>query len=600
MKFDRQPMVRWYNVSLLAATGMKTLVSSLFGNFADKREIQAALSDKNSFDYSDRDSCWLDYIADLGDGFDSTYTMAHLLAQDKLSVDGAEVPRGKLLVMGGDEVYPTPEIIEYKNRLQGPYKAAFPWRDNDPDRPHLFAIPGNHDWYDGLTNFIKLFCQERAIGNWLTQQKRSYFAIKLPHRCWLWGIDVQLHADIDRPQREYFTEIVEHEMEDGDHIILCTAEPAWIFHALERGNDSYERLQFFIDKHILLQDPRDHKEPSKNLHLMAVLSGDLHHYSRYEVESGKGEQLITAGGGGAFMHPTHILKSKIKTVNGREADLKKTYPSRQESRGMAFRNLLFPFINREMALMLGFVYLFIVWFLQSMAQDSVTSELAQLPYAFENVSKVFLVINNALAQNPLGIILNLILIAGLLVFTDTAFGKGKLNWIAGILHGVAHVVNLYVLLWLFSRINFLISDWQSVAGLKDFLEDWHLSSLTYTLIFVAEMMIIGSLTAGFIFGLYLLLSTLVFESHPTESFSSFRAKGFKNFLRLHIDREGVTIYPIGIRHVVTNWKNRGTKEKPRFEGSAIKYELIEEPIELKFSPQYAKAASDRPVKTSVS
>ena len=599
MKFDRQPMVRWYNVSLLAATGMKTLVSSLFGNFADKREIQAALSDKSSFDYSDRDTCWLDYIADLGDGFDATYTMAHLLAKDSLTVAGERIPQGKLLVMGGDEVYPTPEVIEYKNRLQGPYKAAFPWREKDPDRPHLFAIPGNHDWYDGLTNFIKLFCQERAIGNWLTQQKRSYFAIKLPHRCWLWGIDVQLHADIDRPQREYFTEIVEHEMEDGDHIILCTAEPAWIFHALQRGNDSYERLQFFIDNHILLQDPRDHKEPSKKLHLMAVFSGDLHHYSRYEVEGGQGEQLITAGGGGAFTHPTHILKDEIETVNGRKADLKKIYPSHQASRGMAFRNLLFPFINREMAMMLGFIYLFIVWFLQSMAEDSVTSDLSQLAYSFENLGAVFLIINNALAQNPLGIILNLILIVGLLVFTDTAFGKGKLNWIAGVFHGVAHVINLYVLLWLFSRINFLISDWSTMAGTATWLDEWHLSSLTYTIIFVLEMMVIGSLSAGLIFGLYLMISTLVFESHPTEAFSSFRGKDFKNFLRLRVDREGVTIYPIGVKHVVTNWKNRGTREKPRFEGDAVQYELIEQPIHLKFNPHEPSVKPPEHVKTSV-
>jgi len=599
MKFDRQPMVRWYNVSLLAATGLKTLVSSLFGNFADKREIQAALSDKSSFDYSDKDVCWLDYIADLGDGFDATYTMAHLLAQGKLTVAGEDIPRGKVLVMGGDEVYPTPELIEYKNRLQGPYKAAFPWKDNDSDRPHLFAIPGNHDWYDGLTNFIKLFCQERAIGNWLTQQKRSYFAIKLPHRCWLWGIDVQLHADIDRPQREYFTEIAENEMQEGDHIILCTAEPAWIFHALQRGNDSYERLQFFIDKHILLKDPRDHKEPSKNLHLMAVLSGDLHHYSRYEVDEGRGEQLITAGGGGAFTHPTHILKDEIETVNGRAASLKKVYPSRQESWGMAFRNLLFPFINREMAMMLGFIYLFIVWFLQSMAEDSVTYELSQLAYSFENLGAVFLIINQALAQNPLSIILNLILIVGILAFTDTAFGKGKLNWIAGVLHGFAHVINLYVLLWLFSRVNFLIADWAAVEGIKTALAEWHLSSLTYTIFFVAEMMLIGSLSAGFIFGLYLLASILIFESHPTEAFSSFRGKDFKNFLRIRVDREGVTIYPIGVKHVVTNWKNKGTPEKPRFEGSKLEYDLIEQPIQLKFNPHEATVQPVERVKTSV-
>ncbi len=121
-------------------------------------------------------------------------------------------------------------------------------------------------------------------------------------------------------------------MQDGDHIILCTAEPAWIFHALQRGDDTYQRLQFFIDKYILLQDPCDHKALDKKLHLMAVLAGDLHHYSCNEVEEERGEQLITAGGGGTFTHPTHILKKQINTVNGRKADLKKIYSSWAESR----------------------------------------------------------------------------------------------------------------------------------------------------------------------------------------------------------------------------------------------------------------------------
>ena len=55
-----------------------------------------------SFDYYGRDVCWLDYVADVGDGFVATYTMAHLLAQDHLEVDGERISRGKILVMGGD------------------------------------------------------------------------------------------------------------------------------------------------------------------------------------------------------------------------------------------------------------------------------------------------------------------------------------------------------------------------------------------------------------------------------------------------------------------------------------------------------------------
>ncbi|WKN29690.1 metallophosphoesterase [Porifericola rhodea] len=584
MKFERQPMVRWYNVRLLATTGLKTVVSSLFGNFADKREIQAALSENEPYDYSSQDEIWVDYIADLGDGFDATFSMAHLLAKPKLEVEGSPLQRGKLLIMGGDEVYPTPEVIEYKNRLQGPYNAAYPWNENDSDeeRPHLYAIPGNHDWYDGLTNFIKLFCQERAIGNWVTRQKRSYFAIKLPHRCWLWGIDVQLHADIDRPQREYFTEIVNDEMEDGDTIILCTAEPAWIFDSINKSNDSYDNLKFFIEKHILLKDHKRKNCSHKHLKLLATFSGDLHHYSRYEILDGDGGQLITAGGGGAFMHPTHILKDHLITGDQHHARLKKTFPSRTESRSMAFKNLLFPFLNREMSLMLSFIYLFIVWFLQSMADTPITTQLAEVPYDFENTGAMLHIVNDALVLNPFGILLNLLLVVGILVFTDTAFGKGKWNWIIGVLHGIAHMINLYVLLWLFSRTNYLMLHGELFGDFYNQLISWKLASLFYTLLFVAEMMLVGGVSAGFIFGVYLLLSTLIFQSHPTESFSSFRETGFKNFLRLHISPTGVSIYPIGVRQVVTNWKNVGSKEKPSFKGKAVKYELIEPPIHIKF------------------
>ena len=64
----------------------------------------------------------------------------------------------------------------------------------------LFAIPGNHDWYDGLNAFDSLFCSSRdrlseskgnVIGGWQCQQHRSYWAIRLPYNWWIWGADIQ-------------------------------------------------------------------------------------------------------------------------------------------------------------------------------------------------------------------------------------------------------------------------------------------------------------------------------------------------------------------------------------------------------------------------
>ena len=69
------------------------------------------------------------------------------------------------------------------------------------DAVGLFAIPGSHDWYDGLVNFTSIFCRSRNIGGWRTSQARSYFALRLR---WLWGIDIQFGASLDEVQLQYF------------------------------------------------------------------------------------------------------------------------------------------------------------------------------------------------------------------------------------------------------------------------------------------------------------------------------------------------------------------------------------------------------------
>ncbi|MBD0259531.1 MAG: metallophosphoesterase [Cytophagales bacterium] len=214
--FTRQPMTGWFSPAQLARTGLQSVVSGLFGTYADRREVQACLSDFKIYDYSrsleeggtpssvpDR---WIDFVSDLGDGFNPTYAVAYLMGQPELTLDhpgptpeGPDAPaplqyetkRGNILVMGGDQVYPTPGADGYAQRLVGPFRAARSYVEQNP--PSVFAIPGNHDWYDGLSAFLKLFCQpDRWIGAWKTQQQRSYFAIKLPYNWWLWGIDIQL------------------------------------------------------------------------------------------------------------------------------------------------------------------------------------------------------------------------------------------------------------------------------------------------------------------------------------------------------------------------------------------------------------------------
>lgn len=575
MKFEKKSMVDWYDPKQLAATGVKTVVSTVFGNFADRREMQAALDmGKPYYDFSKKEDLWLDYISDLGDGFNPTFTLASLLAKDHLLLDGEVAKRGNILVMGGDEVYPTPEAEEYRNRFQGPYHAAFPKDGGDENPPSLFVIPGNHDWYDGLTNFLKIFCQGRSLGNWRTEQTRSYFAIKLPHRYWLLGLDIQLSSDIDVPQLKYFQNVASSpDMLPGDKIILATAEPAWVYESFDEKNNSNKRLKFFVDRIVRgeREDPNDpecfYRGKNKDVEITTIVTGDLHHYSRYleTLPDGRKRHLITAGGGGAFMHTTHSLKSEIKKSEGFDASFQAAFPNKSESLTENFKNLLFFWNAPWMVLILGAVHALMFYFLQVGPEGTLLLD-RDSGFVFGS----YLDVLGVTVVTPMVLIFHVLLIFGIWKFSDVKSGNfKKTNSVVGGLHGLGHA-------WIFNFLVLYLPRWNDSL--------FRLEKLPAYLFFL-EMLVIGGLLSGFLFGIYLWFCSRFLGNHSTEASSSFKGEDFKNFVRFHISDQGLTIYPVGIRKVVKNWKNVGTEETPRFKGDDISYELIEKPI---FIPHHEK------------
>ncbi len=65
------------------------------------------------------------------------------------------------------------------------------------DGPTAFAIPGNHDWIDGLETFQRFIQHRGWLGGWLLPQEKCYWALALPHGWWLFGLDLALNEDID-------------------------------------------------------------------------------------------------------------------------------------------------------------------------------------------------------------------------------------------------------------------------------------------------------------------------------------------------------------------------------------------------------------------
>jgi hypothetical protein len=110
-------MARWFDPVLLLKLLNNVFLSSIFGQYADRRLIIAALDTatpdehfKRADSFQDRltkntdGSMWIDWVADLGDGFDSTYAMASLLSRKELKLADTPLPRGQALIMGGDDV----------------------------------------------------------------------------------------------------------------------------------------------------------------------------------------------------------------------------------------------------------------------------------------------------------------------------------------------------------------------------------------------------------------------------------------------------------------------------------------------------------------
>ncbi len=377
----RQPEVRWLDPSILAKAGVEVAVSGTFGKFADKREIQT--QPQGPFDYSQGGELWIDYLSDTGDGWAATQTMAWLLAQPSLTVDEEELPRGKILLLGGDQVYPTATPEAYEDRFKGPFAAALP-RSPAGQEPEMFATPGNHDWYDGLVSFLRLFCATQWIGGWRTRQRRSYFALHLPNNWWIWAIDIQLDTYIDDVQLQYFTDL---KIGAGDKVILLTAKPSWIAAVDGRVEPpTWKYLNFFEERMV-----RD-----TGARLALTITGDRHHYARYEPDEPGGASpcptRITAGGGGAYLSATHTLPEEVdlKTLPTKVGDAyvdqpavpirrEAIYPVDKDSRRLSNGILKLAALNPAFGRLLGALYVVIGFSLLSGIDSSVDNAVGQVP-----------------------------------------------------------------------------------------------------------------------------------------------------------------------------------------------------------------------------
>jgi hypothetical protein len=544
--FTPRPPVVWLSPLLLLRTAVRTALAIIFGAYLDKRELQGVLPAHVYQQPGENGELWLDYVADSGDGFDATYSVAYLLGQPSLTVDGQELPRGHVLVMGGDQVYPIASMEQYEDRLKGPYTAALPMPPLDRPQPTMYALPGNHDWYDGLTAFLRLFCGERIdhIGAWRTEQSRSYFAVSLPHRWWLIGIDEAYGAYLDDPQLVYFEQVA-RQLGPEDRVILMAPAPTWS----KLNPKGYDAIDFFLRSIIT----------PTGAQVRVMIAGDQHHYVRYTSPD---RELVTCGGGGAYLIATHTLPERItvpppetivrKASPRREYEVAGRFPSRGDSRRLAwgvFGRL--PLRNRSFAGLVGVVHMLLMLAIAGAAGAIAVAEarLVTIPL----VLMVLVVLSGAVG----------------LAYIPTGGPKSLRNFVAGTLHGVVHLgLGLAGgLLWL----ELPFARWA-----------WPLPLLAAVLLYLPVAGLIGS----WLVAAYLLVAS-VFRINVNELFAGQGIGDYKSFLRLHLARDGsLTIYPIAVEQICRRWRAAPEAARPDAswivpaEPDGLRIRLAEPPITL--------------------
>ena len=555
--FKPQKPVKWFDFSGLMTTFRMVSLSSDILSVIDKREVQTALGKDagneliNNDIQASPDEFWFDFIADTGDGFDSTTTLFYHLsrasyvyafesgqAQNSENKPGLVLKRGSVLVIGGDLVYPAGSEANYRNRFKGPLRFVAP--NTGKPGPLLIATPGNHDWYDGLSAFFRLMCQQKKIGDYKTVQNRSYFAYVLRKNVHLFGVDNQLLGDIDIPQMSFFIDYVKRISEKNakNHVILLIAEPYWYSYDTQ---DRYKRRQRMDSLEYMIRTLTATVKGMKACNVESeiifevVVTGDIHHYSHYALDEdntdyGKGiKHFITSGGGGAFGHVTDFLKEKItipllqdSTAEGRY-HLNGFYPSMQKSRAKTWWSIIFFIINYEFTALMLFLSLSVTYIRYS--SGSIVKDLILFLFP-----AVFWIVITKITNTECSV---------------------KEKWTACILRFLLSACS-FVLQWFILvkfpayKFSFLYDEHLQpvyINEIKNFL------SIPESAGYFVSQWILSGILQSLLFGWYIFFGYRFFRLYITEISSAKVNIGDKNFLKFKVTDHEIVIYVIAVKKV---------------------------------------------------
>lgn len=248
-------------------------------------------------------------IGDPGEGDASQ----HIL-RDQFLLLGQQ-PEVKFLVISSDVIYPSGAMKDYESRFYLPFKGFA--------KP-IYAIPGNHDWYDALEAFAANFLEapaarsamraRRTVDHGLTTTTESRIETAIQQAARLreqYGLQVGTQR---APYFEIHTDRLSLISVDTGVLRTVDADQlAWLQTALTRARG---RFKFVVLGHPLYaggayQGATD--EPFAALHRLlrenevdVVMAGDTHDFEFYRESYTSGNKQRTLhhfvnGGGGAYL-----------------------------------------------------------------------------------------------------------------------------------------------------------------------------------------------------------------------------------------------------------------------------------------------------------
>lgn len=220
----------------------------------------------------------------------------------------------KFVVISSDVVYPTGALRDYEKKFWLPFKGV--------TKP-VYAIPGNHDWYDALDGFIATFYEpaaarkamlervaadhkmttttEDAIDEMIGKSARWRSAYGVPT-----GYQKAPYFQIDAGGFTFIT------LETGVTRQIDSLQQQWLVNVLEKSKDKFVMVLlghpfYAIGEYQGSLNPRFASLHNllKSYHVPLVMAGDTHDLEYYlepaENPTAKPMHHFVNGGGGAYL-----------------------------------------------------------------------------------------------------------------------------------------------------------------------------------------------------------------------------------------------------------------------------------------------------------